>query len=191
MKNLTKYIATGAIVALMAPTLALAHDNNDIKSTTGLQVRIEKGIDRAEHRDEHRDERKDERKEHRDEHKSEFKAKHATSTASAITKGAVRIQAAADTMLSFNSRIAGLIASSSVETQAALQAKFAEFTLDVGSAKTEASAAAATAAQVNASNSTTTNASLIVSAKTDLKEARGFLHDAREAFFSILRSLWK
>ena len=168
----------------MIPTLALAHENETkLGVGAGLNVRIEKGIERAE--------KHDEKKDHRDEKHEDRKVKQATTTAAAITKQGVRIQAAADTVLSFNARMSALIASSSADTKAALEAKFATYTTAAANAKVEAGKAITAAAQINASNSTTTNATLITTAKVDLKEAKGFLHDAKEAFFSILRTLWK
>ena len=171
MKNLTKVLATGAIAVLLMPTLALAHDK-------GTQVRLGASI-------EHRLEKLE-----KGEHKKFHKAGHASTTAAVITKQAVRVQTAADTMLSFNDRIGALIASSSVEQKAALEAKFTVFTSGAASAKVEAGSAISGAAQVNANNSTTTNAALLAAAKVDLREARGFLHDAQKALMQILRTLW-
>ncbi len=173
-KNFTKLVAGSAAAMLLLPTLALAHEG-DNKGKNTLQHRIEVRLDKAERHEKHDDDNK---------------VKNASTTAAKITKQAVRVQAAADTMLSFNARISALIASSSADSKAALQAKFAQFQTGATNARLEAGKAITGSAQVNASNSTTTNASLLAAAKVDLKEARGFLHDAKEAFFSVLRSLW-
>ncbi len=175
-KTFTKVLAGSAAAMLLLPTLALAHGGENWEKSknwgkNSLQVRIENRLDKAEHRDDR-------------------PIKNATTTAASITKKGVRIQAAVDTMLSFNGRVSALIASSSAETMAALQAKFSQFQTAATNAKVEAGAAITGAAQVNATNSTTTNASLIATAKADLREARNFLQDAKEAFFSILRSFF-
>ncbi len=175
-KNFTKVIAGSAAAMLLLPTIAFAHDDGDNKGKNSLQVRIENRLEKAEHREDKHDDRV---------------TKNASTTAAAITKKGVRIQAAADTMLSFNTRVSALIASSSASSTAALQAKFAQFQTAATSAKVEAGKAITGSAQVNATNSTTTNATLLAAAKVDLREARSFLQDAKEAFFSILRSLWK
>ncbi len=180
MKNLTKIIATAAMAALILPTFALAHENEG----KGLEVRIganiEHKIDRIE-KGEHKD---------RNEHKGDRVAANATTSAAVIVKKATRIQVAADSMLSFNDRIAALIATSDATVKAALETKFAAFKTAGASAKVEAGNAAGGAAQVNASNSTTTNATLLAAAKVDLREAKGFLHDAQKGLMQILRSLW-
>jgi len=172
MKNLIKILSTGVIATLLLPTLALAHENkgSEVRFETSIEQRLQK-IEKGEHK--------------------EVRTKaNATVTAEAVTKKATRIQTAADSMLSFNGRIGALIASSSAEGNAALEAKFAAFKTDAADAKVQAAAAISGAAQVNASNSTTTNATLIAAAKVDLKEANGFLHDAKKALMQILRSLW-
>lgn len=179
MNLITKSIAGAAVATLLVPTIAFGHEGGKgLHADGALKMRIEKKLEHAEKRD-------------LKERKHEYRVlKHSTTTAAAITKQGERIKLAADTMLSFDARIAALIASSSAEAKAGLEAKFAEFKADAASSKTEAQAAINTAAQISASNSTTTNASLMLSAKTDLKEAKGFLHDAKEALFSIFRSLW-
>ena len=172
MKNLIKILSTGVIATLLLPTLALAHENkgSEVRFETSIEQRLQK-IEKGEHK--------------------EVRAKaNATTTAAAVTKKAVRIQTAADGMLSFNDRIGALIANSSAEGKAALEAKFAEFKTDAADAKVQAAAAISGAAQVNASNSTDTNATLLAAAKVDLKEAKGFLHGAQKALMQILRSLW-
>lgn len=175
MKNFTKVAAAGAIATLLIPTLAFADNDRSKKS---LEVRIEKGIERVEKKGDH-----DKRK--------EFRADaRATSTAAAYSKQALRVQGAADTMLSFEARIAALIASSSLSEKASLEAKYAEFRQDALSAKTEAGKVVSAMAQVKAENSTTTNATLLAQAKVDLKESKSFLIEAKQALFSILRALW-
>lgn len=172
MKNLIKILSTGAIATLLLPTLALAHENKgpEVRFGASIEQRLQK-IEKGEHR--------------------EVRAKaNATTTAAAITKKAVRIQTAADSMLSFNDRIGALIASSSADGKAALEAKFATFKTGAADAKAQATAAVSGAAQVNTSNSTTTNAALLAAAKVDLKEANGFLHDAKKALMQVLRLLW-
>ena len=175
MKNITKILATGAIATLLLPTLALAHEG-EVKGN--LEVRIENRLEKAE------------KKEVREVKHDERRVKHASTTAAAITKAGVRIQTAADTMLSFNDRVGALIAGADAEIKAALEAKFAAFKTAGANAKVEAGNAISGAAQVNATNSTTTNASLIATAKVDLREAKGFLHEAQKTFFSILRMFW-
>lgn len=181
MNLITKTAAGIAVATLLVPTIAFGHEGEDKKglgAEGALKMRIEHKLEKAENR------------EHREEKREDRWTKNASTTAAAIIKKGQRIQLAADTMLSFDARIASLIASSSVEEKAGLEALFAKFKTSATSSKTEAQAAINTAAQINASNSTTTNANLFLSAKTDLKEAKGFLHDAKEALFSILRSLW-
>ena len=175
-QTLTKVLAGSATAMLLLPTIAFAHDNGDNRGKNSLQVRIENRLEKAEGRNDRNDDRA---------------TKHATTTAASITKKALSIQAAADTMLSFNGRVSALIASSSVETKAALQAKFTQFQTAAANAKIEAGKAITGSAQVNATTSTSTNATLLAAAKVDLHEARNFLHDAKETLFSILRSLWK
>ena len=177
MNIVTKILATSAMATLLLPTLALAHEGT-VKSDNSLQVRIEKGFLRAENKDS------------RDEKKEDRQVKHASTTAAAITKQGVRIQTAAETMLSFNDRIGVLIAGADADVKAALEAKFTAFKTAGASAKVEAGNAITGAAQVGATNSTTTNASLIAAAKIDLREAKGFLHEAQKALFSILRIFW-
>ena len=176
MKNLVKILSTGLIATLLLPTLAFAHENKgtEVRFETSIEKRLQK-IEKGENKGEHK----------------EVRAKaNATTTAAAITKKAVRIQTSADGMLSFNDRIGALIANSSAEGKAALEAKFAAFKIGAADAKVQATAAISGAAQVNASNSTTTNATLLAAAKVDVKEANGFLHDAKKALMQILRSLW-
>lgn len=175
MKQFTKVVAAGAVATLLVPTLAFA--DND-RSKHSLEARIQKGIERIEKKDTHTK-------------KHELKADaRATSTAAAYSKQAARIQASADTMLSFDARMTALIANASGDEKAALQAKYAEFKADATNAKIEAGKVITTTAQVNANNSTTTNATLLAQAKVDLKESRGFLVEAKLALFSILRALW-
>jgi len=181
MNLITKTAAGIAVATLLVPTIAFGHEGEAKKGLGfegALKMRIEKKLDKAEKRD------------LKEQSRDERVLKLATTTAASIAKQGERIKLAADTMLSFDARIAALIASSSSEEKAALEAKFAEFKSDAASSKIEAQAAINAAAEVNASNSTTTNANLLISAKTDLREAKGFLHDAREALFSILRSFW-
>jgi hypothetical protein len=183
MKNLTKILATGAMATLLLPTLAFANEGGlKARGDGNLQLRIEHQLDKVE--------KKEVRNDKHDEKHDARRIKSATTTAAAITKQGVRIQAAADTMLSFNTRVEALIASSSTDGKAALEAQFAAFKTAGVSAKVEASNAITGVAAVNANNSTTTNASIIATAKVDLKQAKGFLHDAKEAFFYILRTLW-
>jgi hypothetical protein len=173
MKNLVKVLSAGVIATLLVPTLALAHENkgkDEVRFSTSIEKRLQK-IEDGEHRE------------------VRIKA-NATTTAAAFTKKAVRIQTSADSMLSFNDRIGALIASSSAEGKAALEAKFAAFKTGAADAKVQAAAAISGAAQVNASNSTTTNAALLTAVKVDIKEANGFLHDAKKALMQILRLLW-
>lgn len=179
MNLITKSIAGAALATLLVPGIAFGHEDAGLKADGALKMRIEKKIEKAEKR------------EHKEHDRDARVLKLATSTAASISKQAQRIQASADVLLSFDARIAALIASSSAEGKAALEAQFAEFKSDATSAKVEAGKAITAAAQVNGSASTTANAALLASAKTDLKESKGFLHDAREALFSILRSLWK
>ena len=180
MNILTKVIATSAVATLLLPTLALAHGIGvGVKGDNSLQVRIEKGIVRAENKDS------------RDQNKEDRQVKHATTTAAAITKQAVRIQTAADTMASFNDRIGALIAGADATVKADLETKFAAVKTAEANAKVQAGNAITGAAQVNASNSTTTNATLLAAAKVDLREAKGFLHEAQKALFSILRIFWR
>lgn len=178
MKTITKSVTVGAITALLLPTLAFAHSEGQQKS---LEVRIQKGIERVERRNEHKDDRDDKRE-------MRFQA-YATTTAAKLSKQAARIELGATTMLSFNTRIQALIASSS-DNQAELQAKYAAYTASATNAKTEAGKVIAAAAQVTASSSTTTNATVLASMKTDLREAQNFLGEAKKALFSLLRSLW-
>lgn len=167
----------GAAALLVVPSLAFAHDGINAKGS--LDVRLGKAIERIEKKDTKHDNNKDERR-----------SKYATTTAAAITKQATRIQANVDSMLSFDARLTALIAGADATEKAALEAKYAEFKADASNAKIEAGKAITTSAQVNASNSTTTNATLLASAKTDLRESRGFFVEAKIALFSILRSLW-
>ena len=180
MKSVTtKLIAGSAAAMLLVPTLAFAHEDS-VKAHVGVSIgnRIEKALDRIEHKG------KNEVK------KDEHKVMQATTTAAAITKKATAVQVAADTMLSFNSRVSALIASSSAETKAALQTQFNTFTTAATNAKVEAGKAISGSAQVNATNSTTTNATLLAAAKVDLKEAKSFLNEARKALFSIFQALF-
>ncbi|MSR70489.1 hypothetical protein EXS62_00370 [Candidatus Kaiserbacteria bacterium] len=178
MKNLIKFITGGALVALMLPTLALANENgsNAVKVRADLQTRIEKQFNRIEKGDKH-DVKKDEKKFDR-----------ATTTAANITKQAVRIQGAVDVLASFDARLQTNIASSS--NAAALTLKYNDYKTAATGAKTKAGTAISGAAQVNATNSTTTNAALLATAKVDLKESKGFFHDAQKLFMQILHSLW-
>ena len=179
MNSIFKVVAGSTLGVLLLPTLAFAHEGV-VKGDVGvLGVRIEKALDKIEKKGEHMD-----RKEHR-------LMAHATTTAAAIGKQALRIQAAAESMLSFEGRVSALIASSSAEGKAALEAKFAAFKSAATSAKLEAGSAIVGSAAVSATNSTTTNASLLAQAKIDLREARNFLHEAKVALLSIFRSLWK
>ncbi len=171
-------IATGAIASLLLPTLALANERG-VRADGALKLRIEHRLEKAEKRD------------MRGEKHEDHLGKRATTSAAAITKQGVRIQNASDNLLSFNVRMSALIAGAGVEEKAALEAKFAEYTTAATHAKLEAGKAIAGAAQVNANNSTTTNATLIAAAKTDIREAKAYLHTAKETFFSILRTLWK
>ena len=172
MKNLTKIIATGVVAVLLAPSLVLADENRD--SERRLETRIEHRLDKIE-------------KGARGERRAEV---HASTTAASIIKKATRVQATADSMLSFNDRIGALIASSSAETKTKLETAFIAFKSDAVNAKVQAAAAISGAAQVNASNSTTTNTALLVAAKVDLREAKEFLHNAQKGLMQILRSLW-
>lgn len=166
----------GAAALLVVPSLAFAQD--DVRAKGSIDVRINKAIERIEKKDTKQD------------HKDERWTKYATTTAAAITKQASRIQANVDSMLSFDARLTALIAGADATEKAAIEAKYAEYKADAANAKSEAGKAITTSAQVNASNSTTTNAALLASAKTDLKESRGFFVEAKIALFSILRSLW-
>lgn len=176
---ITKVAAGAAAAALLVPSLAFAHEGDvKVRGQVSIGTRIEKTLDRIEHKgDKHAD-------------KLEHEGKRATTTAAAITKKAVRIQGSVDAMAGFNTRIQGLIASSSASEQADLNAKFGTYTTAAANAKVEAGKAISGVAQVNASNSTSTNASLITQAKVDLREAHSFLKDAQKALFSLLRSLW-
>ena len=180
----TKAIAGLATAALLLPFAASAHSlglSVDGHAKVGVSIgdRIDKALDRIEHKGD------------TDTHKDERTFERATTTAAKITAKATRVQVAADSMLSFEARVAGLISSSTIEDKTAIQAKFDAFKSGAISAKTEAGNAISVAGQVNATNSTTTNASLLAQAKIDLREARNFLKDATQALFSVLRSLWK
>jgi hypothetical protein len=178
MNTITKGIATGVIAALLVPTLAFA--DNDNRGKASLELRIQKGIERIEKKGQHNDKRE------------ERLLKHASTTAAKITAKAQGIQAAANTMLSFETRIGGLIASSSVEGKAALETKFAQFKQSATSSVSKAQSAINLSAQANASTTaSSTNAALLAQAKVELKEAKGFLHEAKKVLFSILRSLWR
>jgi hypothetical protein len=168
----------GAIATLLVPTFALAHQGGD-RGEGNLTLRAEHRLAKME------------KKEHHFEKHGESLGKHATTTATTITKQGVRIQNASEDLLSFNARMNALIANADAADKVGLEAKFAAYTTAASNAKIEAGKAMATAGQINAANSTTTNAALITSARADLREAKGLLHDAKETFFSILRTLWK
>lgn len=178
MKNLIKLITTGAIAALLLPTLALANEGGGVRGEGANKPRFEHRLEKAEKR------------EARDAKYPDRLGKRATTTAAAITKQGVRVQQASENLLSFSTRASALIANADAEDKTALEAKFAAYATAANNAKVEALKAITTAGQIQATNSTSTNAALLISAKADLKEAKGLLHDAKQAFFSILRTLW-
>ena len=167
---------------LLLPTLAFAHEDAKAKVGLGINLRVGDHIERTLDRIEKGEIRKD------NENKNEGRA--ASTTAANITAKSNRITASANAMLSFVPRVSAAIASTSADTQAALNAKLASFTTEANNAKVQAQAAVTVATGINANNSTTTNASLAVQARTDLKAARDLLNSARKDLFSILRSLW-
>src|SRR3989344_5236164 len=122
----TKVIAGSAIAMMLVPALAFA---NEGKGDAGvrLQGRIEAQIFKIEHKGERGQKQED-----------RIRA-HASSTSSSIIKKATRIQEAADTMLSFQGRVGGLIASSSVADKAALEARLGVFGKKATSAQAQTS----------------------------------------------------
>lgn len=177
--NIKTIGATAALTAFLLPSLAFAHGaEGKANVQANVSAKIEKALDRVERKDDHR---KD---------KEERRLRQATATAAAITKAAVQVQSSADALLSFNTRVSALIASASAAERAALQTEFAAYTTAAANAKVEAGKAIAAVAGVTAQTGSTTNATLLAQAKTDLKEARGLLHDALQGFFSVIRSLW-
>lgn len=170
MKKLTQVLATGAIASLLLPTLAFAHEGKtSVNFEQHLTAKIEKKFDQAGKHEARKDAR-------------------ATTAAAAITAKAVRVQKTVDVFASFDARLGAAVASSS--NAVALTAKFNDYKTNATSAKVEAGKAIAGAAQVSTANSTSTNAALLVQAKVDLKESKGFLQDAKKLFMQILRSLW-
>ena len=196
----TKLLAGVAAAALLLPAAASAHDTNGLNlgqflgkavSHEGLKLGIGANASTTlGHRDNDNDGDR-----HEGEHATSTKAFHgnASTTAARLTAKANRLSAVADFFASFSGKLSQKIASSSLSASstAAANLKLADYNTNVAGAQLNASAAATTAAQINAGNATSTNAGFVATAKADLKAARDFLNAAKQDFRAILQLIFK
>lgn len=127
----------------------------------------------------------------RDEHKKEVRAAaNASTTAAVVIKKANRLQNIADFMGSIGTTIEAKLAALGT-TSPAVTTATVDYKTQLSSAKAQANAAIATAATVDAGNSTTTNASILAQAKASLQAAKDFLATAGADLRIMLRFLWK
>ena len=165
---------------LLLPFAASAHNDNGLR----LGSLIGKGNLTAEVKADikHNNDRKDR-------HDDDKKERKATTTAATITAKATRTVKAADFMASLSPVLATRIAGAGLTASSTADAnvKLAAYNTAVTGAKTQANAAITVAAQINTTNSTTTNATLLDTAKAKLKAAHECLLTAQKNFKLIVR----
>lgn len=118
---------------------------------------------------------------------------NASTTAAHITTKANRITAIADLMASMSSTLASKISAANLSASSTTLAntKLADYNTSLTGAKAQAAAAITAAGNLNANNSTTTNATFSAQAKTDLSAAQKLLRTAAQDIHFILSLIFK